>query len=267
MIEIKHPTAIIDPGAQIGNDVCIGPYCVIGKEVTLGNNVRLHSHVVIEGRTTIGEKTEIFPFASIGHIPQDMKYGGEPSELIIGKNNRIREYVTMQPGTIGDKMKTIVGDNGLFMAGAHVAHDCVISNNVQMANNAILGGHVEIGDFAIVGGNSAVHQFVRIGHHAIVGGMSGVEHDVIPYGSVKGERAFLNGLNIIGMKRRGVPRDDIDALRKAYKQLFDLQKTRTLLDRTTSIEEDYRQIPSIMDIVSFIRIESSRGLCLPDPIS
>ncbi|MCH8000139.1 MAG: acyl-ACP--UDP-N-acetylglucosamine O-acyltransferase, partial [Proteobacteria bacterium] len=184
-----HATAIVDPEARLGEGVKIGPYCVVGSHVDLGADVVLHSHVVVEGRTEVGARTQIYPFASIGHRPQDIKYGGEPSELIVGTDNMVREHVTMNPGTEGGGMVTRVGNHCLFMMGAHVAHDCTIGDRVIMANNATLGGHVTIEEGAIIGGLSAIHQFVRIGRHAMVGGMSGVEHDVIPYGMAVGERA------------------------------------------------------------------------------
>jgi UDP-N-acetylglucosamine acyltransferase len=198
-----HSTAIVSSKATIGKDVQIGPFCVIGADVVLGDGVVLRSHVVVEGRTRVGPGTEIFPFASIGHCPQDLKYAGEPSELVIGANNTIREYVTMNPGTTGGGMVTTVGDGGLFMVGVHVAHDCRIGDRVIMANNATLAGHVIIEDDAIIGGLAAVHQYVRIGRRAMVGGMSGVEHDVIPFGLVMGDRATLNGLNVIGRRPVG----------------------------------------------------------------
>ena len=201
MIDV-HPTAVVSSQSNIGNDVKIGPYCVIGPDVVIGDRVFLHSHVVIDGQTVIGEGTNIYPFASIGLVPQDLKYKGESSSLIIGARNQIREHVTMNPGTEGGGMKTVIGDDCLFMIGSHVAHDCIIGNHVILANNATLGGHVEVGDFAIIGGLSGIHQFVRIGAHAMVGGMSGVEQDLIPYGSAMGERAKLRGLNLIGLQRR-----------------------------------------------------------------
>ena len=193
-----HATAVVDTQAKLGADVFVGPFCMVGPEVTLDEGVVLHSHVVVAGRTRIGARTQIFPFASIGHPPQDLKYAGEPSELVIGADNRIREQVTMNPGTQGGGMVTRIGDRCLFMVGAHVAHDCQLGNGVIMANNATLAGHVTVGDNAIIGGLSAVHQFVRIGRNAMIGGMSGVEHDVIPFGLVLGDRARLSGLNIIG---------------------------------------------------------------------
>ena len=202
MTEI-HPTAIVEPGARLGEGVVIGPYCCVGGKVELGDGVRLHSHVVVAGKTTIGPNTQIYPFASIGHPPQDLKYKGEESELVIGANNVIREHATMNPGTAGGGLITRIGDNCLFMVGAHVAHDCDIASNVILANNATLAGHVAVDEFAILGGLSAIHQFCRIGRHAMIGGMSGVENDVIPYGSVTGNRARLEGLNIVGLRRRG----------------------------------------------------------------
>lgn len=256
-----HPTAIVHEKAKLGQGVSIGPYTVVGEHVSLGDNVTLHSHVVVEGRTTIGEGTEIFPFASIGHVPQDLKFGGEASTLVIGKFNKIREHVTMNPGTKGDKMTTVVGDNCLFMMGAHVAHDCVVGNNVILANNATLAGHVEVGDCAIIGGLSAVHQFVRIGHHAMIGGMSGIENDVIPYGQASGERANLVGLNLVGLKRQNLERDQINALRSAYRLLF--ASEGTMGERIEDVATRFADNEVIQNIVKFIRDESSRAVCQP----
>jgi UDP-N-acetylglucosamine acyltransferase len=260
MTEI-HPTAIVEPGARLGEGVFIGPYCLVGADAVLGEGVRLISHVVVAGRTTIGANTEVFPFASVGPRPQDLKYKGEASRLEIGCNNIVREYVTMNPGTEGGGMLTKVGNNCLFMVGAHVAHDCLIEHHVIMANNATLAGHVQVGDHAIIGGLAAVHQFCRIGRHAIVGGMSGVEHDVIPYGSVHGNRARLSGLNIVGMKRRGVARDDIHTLRTAYRLLF--AQEGTMAERLDDVEELYGDSAMVMEIVDFIRNDSSRAICQP----
>jgi len=256
-----HPTAIVDAAASIGDNVEIGPYCCVGPDVTLAEGVRLVSHVVVAGRTSVGPNTHIYPFASIGHRPQDLKYKGEPSVLEIGANNIIREQVTMNPGTEGGGMTTRVGNNGLFMVGSHVAHDCLIGNHVIMANNATLAGHVVIDDFAILGGLSAVHQFVRIGCHAMVGGMSGVEQDVIPYGSVIGNRARLAGLNIVGLKRRGFSRGEIAALRKAYRMLF--AEEGSMSERLKDTTEMYRDNDVVMEIVDFIRGDSSRSICQP----
>ncbi len=256
-----HPTAIIQDGAQIGANVSIGPYCVIGPDVTLKDNVTLKSHAVIDGVTTIGEGTTVYPFTSLGSAPQDLKFGGERSELVIGKNNTIREHVTMNPGTKGGAMKTVVGDNGLFMMASHVAHDCVIGNNVIMANNATLGGHVTVGDHAVIGGLAAVHQFVRIGAHAVVGGMSGVENDVIPYGRVKGERASLAGLNLIGLERRGFSKDDIRRLQKAFNALFNYNGT--LEERLSEVANDFADDPLVMDMLQFAREKTRFPLCQP----
>lgn len=256
-----HSTAIIEPGATVGKDVEIGPYCVVGPNVVLGDRVKLVSHVTVSGHTTIGEDTIVYPFACLGHAPQDLKYAGEASTLKIGARNRIREHVTMHPGTAGDKMSTVVGDNNLFMVGVHVAHDCVVGNNVILANNATLAGHVHVGDYVIVGGLSAVLQFTHIGAHAIIGGMSGVENDVIPFGLVKGERATLAGLNYVGMERRGFDKDSVRALTKAYKQLFEGQGT--LAERLETVAQDYAANDVVMRVVDFIRAKDDRSLCQP----
>lgn len=256
-----HPSAIIEPGARIGAGVRVGPFSLVGPDVTLEDGVILHSHVVVTGRTRIGAGTQVFPFASLGHAPQDLKYGGEPSELTVGKNCVIREHVTMNPGTAGGGMKTVVGDNGLFMVGVHVAHDCQIGHNVIMANNATLAGHVTVGDYAVVGGLSAVHQFVRIGAHAVIGGMSAVDNDVIPYGRVKGERAFLAGLNLVGLERRGFTKDQIKTLQRAFNQLFGDEGT--LEQRLEAVSQDYADESLVMDLVRFAREKTRFPLCQP----
>src|SRR3954452_1664826 len=256
-----HPTAIVAPGATFADDVAIGPYCVVGAEVVLDAGVKLMAHVVVDGHTRIGERTRVFPFASIGLEPQDLKYAGEKSSLVIGRNNTIREHVTMNPGTEGGGMVTRVGDNGLFMVGVHIAHDCQIGDNVVMANNATLAGHVVIGEHAVLGGLSAVHQFVRIGRYAMIGGMSGVERDVIPYGQVMGDRARLTGLNIVGIQRRGYSREDIQGLRAAYQFLF--SEDGTLSDRVNDAAERFGGIGPVDDIIEFIRADSSRAICQP----
>ncbi len=256
-----HPSAIVHKGANLGRNVQIGPYCVLGDNVAIGDNVILHSHVSIAGKTTIGAGTTIFPFASIGHPPQDLKYAGENSELIIGAGNVIREHVTMNPGTAGGGMVTRVGDNGLFMAGAHVAHDCQVGNHVILANHATLAGHVSVGDYAILGGLSAVQQFARIGQHAMIGGMSGVVDDVIPYGSVLGNRAHLGGLNIIGLKRRNFSREQIHGLRNAYRMLFAAEGT--LQERLEDVAALFRDHTEVMEIVNFIR-SATRSICTPE---
>ncbi len=256
-----HPTAIVAAEAQLGDGVKIGPYCIVGSDVVLGAGVHLHSHVVVDGRTQIGEQTMIYPFASIGTRPQDLKYQGEPSELIIGARNQIREHVTMNPGTKGGGMETRVGDDCLFMMAAHVAHDCIIGNNVIMANNATLGGHVDVGDFAIIGGLAAVHQFVRIGAHAMVGGMSGLEQDLIPYGSAMGARARLRGLNLVGLQRRNFSRDDIHTLRTVYRLMF--AQEGTLSERTDDVVELYGDNSTVMEIVEFVRADTQRAVLQP----
>ncbi len=256
-----HPSAIIDAKATVGKNVKIGPYSVVGEGVVLGDNVILHSHAVVAGDTHIGEGTEIFPFASIGHRPQDKKFNGEASRLRVGKNNIIREHVTMNPGTEGGGLLTEVGDNNLFMAASHVAHDCIVGNNVILANNATLAGHVVVGDGAIIGGLAAIHQFVRIGAYAMIGGMSGVEKDVIPYGSVMGERASLAGLNLIGLKRRQVEKDHINALRHAFKELF-LSGEGTLMERAQKVNDAYSQ-PEVKAVTGFILGSTDRSFCTP----
>ncbi len=258
-----HPSAVIEPGAKIGADVKIGPFCTIGAQVELGDGVELVSHAAVAGLTSIGEGTKIFPFASIGHQPQDLKYKGEPSRLVIGKRNQIREGVTINPGTEGGGMLTSVGDDCLLMAGAHVAHDCHVRNNVIMANNATLAGHIEVGEFAFVGGLAAVHQFCRIGKHAMIGGMSGVEQDVIPYGMVIGNRAHLSGLNLVGLKRRGFDRDAIHKLRAAYRMLF--ADEGTLAERIEDVAQLFTDVELVQEVVDFTRNASSRGICLPLP--
>ncbi|AJD52206.1 UDP-N-acetylglucosamine acyltransferase [Thalassospira sp. MBR-102] len=256
-----HPTAIVEDGAQIGQDVEIGPYCVVGPQAVLGDRVKLHSHVVVAGITSIGEDSTIFPFASVGHAPQDLKFKNEPSRLIIGKRNKIREGATLNPGTEGGGMETTIGDDCLFMAGAHVGHDCHIGNHCILVNNGTLAGHVMVDDFAIVGGLSAVHQFVRIGKHAMIGGMTGVESDIIPYGSVIGNRAYLSGLNLVGLKRRGFDRETIHALRKAYRLLF--AQEGTLAERVEEVSKDFEDVGPVMEIITFLKAESMRSVCTP----
>ncbi len=256
-----HATAIVDEKAKLGDGIKIGAYSVVGPNVQLDDNVELKSHVVVEGYTTVGEGTVIYPFASIGHVPQDLKYAGEKSTLVIGKNNTIREHTTMNPGTADDKMTTVVGDNCLFMMSTHVAHDCVIGNNVILANNATLAGHVEVGDCAIIGGLAAVHQFVRIGPFAMIGGMSAVEHDVIPYGLVKGDRAFLAGINLIGLERRGFTRPQIKSIMKAVDKIF--ADDGTLVERTNKVANDYKEEEGVMKVIDFIRTKEGNSILQP----
>ncbi|MDX2265703.1 MAG: acyl-ACP--UDP-N-acetylglucosamine O-acyltransferase [Hyphomicrobiales bacterium] len=256
-----HPAAAVDPKAQLGAGVEVGSFAVVGPHVTLGDNVRVHSHVVITGRTTVGEGTEIFPFASLGAAPQDRKYRGEASQLIIGPRNVIREHVTMNGGTEGGGLVTQIGANGLFLAGSHVAHDCRIGDHVLLVNNATLGGHCVVEDYASLGGLSAVHQWVRVGAYAFVGGMSGVENDVIPFGIVLGNRAALAGLNIVGLKRHGFDREQIHALRKAYRLLFSSEGT--LMERLADVETMFAGDAGVQRIVAFIKAQSDRALCVP----
>ncbi len=256
-----HPSSIIERGAEIGENVRIGPFCHLGPNIQLGDNSILHSNVVLAGNTKIGTDTEIFPFASLGHEPQDLKFSGEKSTLIIGNGNKIREYVTMNPGTEGGGLVTTIGEGGLFMVGAHVAHDCQVGNHVIMANNATLAGHVTLGDFSIIGGLSAVHQFVRVGHHAMVGGMTGVEFDVIPFGQVQGDRAHLSGLNLVGLKRGDFTKDKIRGLRTAYRMLF--ADEGTAAERVEDVAAQFADEQAVMEIVDFMRADSQRGVTQP----
>ncbi|MEM6615920.1 MAG: acyl-ACP--UDP-N-acetylglucosamine O-acyltransferase [Pseudomonadota bacterium] len=257
-----HPNSVVSGEAKIAESARIGPFCVVGDDVCLGENVVLHSHCTIIGDTRLGDGTEVFPFASLGHRPQDLKFRGEKSRLVIGANNVIRENVTMNPGTEGDKLETRVGDNCLFMVGSHVAHDCQIGDRVIMANNATLAGHVHVEDDVIFGGLSAAHQFCRIGQGAFIGGMCGVEFDIIPYGSVIGNRAHLAGLNLVGLRRRGIPREQIHALRGAFKQLFN-GESKTVKERASQVLGDYEGQPLVQQMVEFIHGSSDRGLTMP----
>ncbi|WP_339040969.1 acyl-ACP--UDP-N-acetylglucosamine O-acyltransferase [Candidatus Lariskella endosymbiont of Hedychridium roseum] len=257
-----HPTAIISGSAKISDGVQVGPYCIVGPNVELSSNVTLNSHVCVDGHTYIGSETQVFPFASIGYPPQDLKFNGEDSQLIIGKNNIIREYVTMHPGTSSGGMKTVIGNNCLFMVGAHVAHDCVVGDNVILANNATLGGHVVVGDFAILGGLAAVHQFVRIGRHSIIGGLSAVVKDVIPYASVAGDRAKLLGINITGMKRRNFSRKQIRAALDAFEMIFVQETGGTLEERAATAAAKYQDCINVKEIFEFITTNSTRTICL-----
>ncbi|PZQ49404.1 MAG: acyl-[acyl-carrier-protein]--UDP-N-acetylglucosamine O-acyltransferase [Rhodovulum sulfidophilum] len=256
-----HPTAIVGEGADIGAGVRIGPYCVVGSEVVLGEGVVLHSHVAVAGVTRIGAGTQIFPFASIGHAPQDLKYAGERTELVIGANNRIREHVTMNPGTQGGGGVTRVGDGNLFMMSVHIGHDCQVGSGVIMANNATLAGHVVVEDNVILGGLAAVHQFVRIGRGAMIGGLAGVVADVIPYGSVIGERAHLAGLNLVGLKRRGAERAEIHGLRAAFGEIFAAEGT--LQDRVDAAAAKHAGNALVEEVLRFITAESSRSFTVP----
>jgi len=256
-----HPTAVVDAAARLGDNVRIGPFCVVGPDVVLGDGVELKSHVVVEGRTRLGDGVRVYPFASLGHAPQDLKYSGEPSALVVGAGTVVREHVTMNPGTEGGGMLTEVGENCLVMVGAHVAHDCRLGNHVILANNATLAGHVRVGDFAILGGLSAVHQFVRIGEHAFIGGMTGVEQDVIPYGMVTGERGHLSGLNLVGLKRRGFDREAIHALRAAYRTLFN--GDGEMAGRIDRVAQRYGEAVPVRQLLAFLGDGSDRKVLKP----
>ena len=253
-----HPTAIVDARAEIDGDVQIGPYCVIGAGGRIGKGCRVHSHAVITGRTTLGEGNVVFPFATIGDTPQDLKYKGEPSELLIGNRNTIREYVSLNPGTTGGGMVTRVGDQNLLMMQCHIAHDCLLGDRNVVANGATLGGHVVIEDFVIVGGLVGIHQFVRIGTGAILGAGSMVSKDVPPYCNATGDRAKLHGLNLEGLKRRGFDKTVIALLRKAYRIVF--QSALRTEDALKKIREELPAIPEIEKFASFIA-QSGRGVC------
>ena len=258
-----HKTAIVSDKAQIAKNVEVGPFCVIGDNVKIDEGTILKSHVVIDGNTTIGKNNIIFPFATVGLVPQDLKFAGEQSQLIIGDNNSIREHVTIHLGTKDGGMVTKIGNNCLLMVGVHIAHDCLIGNNVILANNATLAGHVQVGNNVVIGGLSAVHQFVRIGGGAMIGGMSGVENDVIPFGLVMGERAHLAGINLVGMKRQNISRDEIHALRNFYKQLFENDGDVNFLNRVNEISQDFSQNSTIKEVINFINSETSRSFCKP----
>ena len=257
-----HPSAVIAPGAELGVDVEIGPFCTIGPGVRLGDGTRLISHVVVDGATSIGEACTIYPFAVLGAPPQHLAHRGEDTRLEIGARNLIREHVTMQTGTVGGGGLTRVGSDSLYMVGAHVAHDCIVGDKVTFANNATLGGHVTVGDFVFMGGLCAVHQFTRIGRYAFVGGGGIVTKDIIPYGSVWGNHAHLEGLNLVGLKRRGFSREAINALRAAYRLLF--ADEGTFQERLEDVAEIHAGNAEVMEIVDFIRSEASRPLCLPE---
>ena len=255
-----HKTAIVDSKAKISSSVNIGPYCVIGPNVEINENVKIHSHVNISGNTKIGKGNKIYPFASIGNDPQDLKYNGEETKLIIGDNNKIREYVTINPGTKGGGGLTEIGNDCLFMISSHVAHDCQVENNVIIANNVAVAGHVTIEDNVIIGGNSAVQQFTRIGKMAMIGGMTGVSRDVIPYGLSFGNRNYLGGINLIGLRRRNVPNKEILTLTEAYKEIF---KTEHLHDNLSKLNGEFKDNSYVKEVVDFISKDKKRPICTP----
>lgn len=256
-----HERALVSKKAKISPDAIIGPYSIVEDDVEIASGVELKSHVCVSGQTYIGEGTKIFPFACIGYSPQDLKYSNEKSTLIIGKNNLIREYVTIHPGTKTGRMETNIGDSNLFMIGVHIAHDCIVGNRNIFGNNATLGGHVIIEDDVVIGGLAAVHQFTRIGHGSVIGGLSGVERDVIPFGAVKGERAHLYGLNLVGLKRSGIEKDKIFALLEAYKILF--ESSSTFEKNIKTVEEQFKDSKFVCEIIKFLKSETQRSFCLP----
>jgi UDP-N-acetylglucosamine acyltransferase len=261
MTSTIHPTALVDPAAILGEGVEIGPYCIVEGPVRLGDRTRLVSHAQVLGHTSLGADCTVHPFAVIGGPPQDLSYKGEPTRLDVGDRVTMREHVTMNRGTAKGKGVTTVGDDGYFMNGAHVGHDCTVGPRVIFASNATLGGHAIIGEQVIIGGLAAVHQFCRVGRHAFVGGLAAVVADVIPYGSVVGVHAHLGGLNIIGLKRRGFSREQIHDMRGAYRMLF--AEEGTLQERLEDVADLFAGKAEVMEIVDFVRAESARPLCLP----
>tara|TARA_Y100000590_G_scaffold463219_1_gene629421 strand:- start:3336 stop:4118 length:783 start_codon:yes stop_codon:yes gene_type:complete len=255
-----HNSSVIDKKAKIGENVKIGPFCYIGPKVQIDNGVELISNVHIEGNTKIGEGTKIFPFASIGTAPQDLKFQGEDNSLEIGENNTIREYVTINPGTEGGGSKTFIGNNCLLMISSHVAHDCKIGNDVVIANNVPLGGHVTVEDSVVIGGNSAVQQFTRIGRLAMIGGMTGVLKDVIPFGLSFGNRNYLRGINLIGLKRKKYDNKKIMELDKAFKQIF---SSKNLHENLSRINGEYKGNDLVGEVVKFISKDKKRPICTP----
>jgi len=251
--------AIIDKNSKLESSVEVGAFSIIGKEVKIGNNVKILSHVVITGDTSISDDCEIYPFASIGNIPQDLKFKSEKTKLIIGKKNKIREYVTINPGTEHGGRVTKIGNNCLFMISSHIAHDCKIGNNVIIANNVAIAGHVEIDDNVIIGGNSAVQQFTRIGKLAMVGGMTGVEKDVIPFGLVTGNRAHLDGINIIGLKRAGYSSDEVNGLNQAVKIIF----SNNILKKGIEEAKKLSNFKTVAEVISFLEKSDKRPICRP----
>ncbi|MGI3209757.1 acyl-ACP--UDP-N-acetylglucosamine O-acyltransferase [Roseovarius tibetensis] len=255
-----HPSACVEPGAQLGLGCQVGPFCHVGADVRLGDRVTLKSHVVVAGDTVIGDDSHVFPFACIGEVPQDLKFKGEKTALHIGARNRIREHVTMNTGTEGGGGVTRVGDDGLFMAGCHVAHDVAVGDRVIVVNNAALAGHCVVEDDVIIGGLSGIHQFVRIGRGAIIGAVTMVTNDVIPYGLVQGPRGYLDGLNLVGLKRRGVARSDITALRAAFQMLA--QGEGAFQDRARRLGEE-TESDYVRRIVDFVTAQSDRSYLTP----
>jgi UDP-N-acetylglucosamine acyltransferase len=256
-----HPTAIVHPGAELGVDVQVGPYCIVGPRVELGDRTHLLSHVVVEGTTQIGEDCVVHPFAYLGGPPQHLAHKGEDTRLIVGDRNHIREHVTFHTGTMLDQGLTQIGSDGLYMVGCHVAHDCIVGNRVVVANNAAMGGHVKVGDNVFIGGLAGLHQHSRVGGGAFIGAGAVVTKDVIPFGSVWGNHAHLEGLNLVGLRRRGYTREAINTLRAAYRLLF--ADEGTFQERLDDTAQTFADVPEVMAIVDFIRVDGTRPLCLP----
>lgn len=254
------PTARVADGARLAADVEIGPFCIIGPDVEIAEGSKLLSHVNVQGHSKIGARATIYPFASLGTPPQSVHYKGEPSRLIVGSDCVIRESVTMNTGTAGGHMETVVGDKCMFMAYAHVGHDCIVGDNVTFANGGTLGGHCAVGDFTFVGGYAAVHQFVRIGERCVIGGLSGVVHDVIPFAAALGQRAELAGLNIVGLKRSGLARPQIHALRHAYRMLF---AGGIVLDNAEKVAAEFKDDANVQKMVQFVRDAGKRRVTTP----
>ena len=255
-----HKTALVDSKAKLHNNVKVGPYSVIGANVEIDENTEVQSHVSIVGNTKIGKNNKIYPFASIGNDPQDLKFKGEETKLEIGNQNKIREYVTINPGTNGGGGITKVGNNCLFMVSAHIAHDCTVGDNVILANSVPLGGHAHIEDNVIIGGNSAVQQFTRVGRSAMIGGMCGVVRDIIPYAIAHGNRSILQGLNLIGLRRKNIPNRDIKILSDAYKEIF---KNENLTENLNNLSKELRQHELVSEVVGFIEKDKKRPICTP----
>jgi UDP-N-acetylglucosamine acyltransferase len=255
-----HKTAIIDSKAKISSTVEIGPYSIIGPNVENADNTIIQSHVNNTGYTSIGKNNKIYPFASIGSNPQDMKYKEEKTNLSIGDNNTIREYVTINTGTVQDRGITKIANNNLIMISAHIAHDCIIGNNTVIANNAAIAGHAEINDYVVIGGNCGVQQFTRIGKMAMIGGMTGVSRDVIPYGLSTGNRNYLNGINVVGLRRNQVSNKVIIGLTDAYKEIF---KTENLNENLNQLNGDFKDNNLVKEVVQFINKDKKRPICTP----
>ncbi|MCA0276444.1 MAG: acyl-ACP--UDP-N-acetylglucosamine O-acyltransferase [Proteobacteria bacterium] len=256
-----HPLAVVEAGAQLGIGVRVGPFCHVSADAVLGDRVELVSHVSIMNATTLGEGTKVFPQATLGAPPQNNKHKGGRTTLIVGKNCTIREGVTMHTGTDTSRGETVVGDNGNYLAYAHVAHDCIVGNNITFANGATLGGHVEVGNNVTIGGLTAVHQFVRIGDNAFIGGCSAVVGDVIPFAIAVGNRASLRGLNIVGLRRSGLPREEIHLLRRAYKTIFD--RSHTIAENVETARSEFGSSPIAMKIIDFISSRGKRHYAMP----